>query len=105
MKNIFLLLWLFSFGVSAGPVNINKADADAISTALKGIGPKKAAAIIQYRKEHGEFKSLKDLENVKGIGEKTTLANQKDILFTDYSQSSARASEKFVKPNTGKKTK
>jgi len=49
----------------------------------KGVGLKKAAAIIQYRKEHGEFKSLKDLENVKGIGEKTVLANQKNILFAD----------------------
>ena len=83
MKNIFLFLMLCSFSVAAEPVNINKADVDTISKALIGIGPKKAQAIIQYRKEHGNFKTLKDIVNVKGIGEKTALANEKEIFFSD----------------------
>ncbi|OAI16818.1 MULTISPECIES: ComEA family DNA-binding protein [Methylomonas] len=83
MKKLFLVLLLCSFWVSAEPININQADAEAISTALTGVGPKKAEAIVQYRKEHGDFKSLKDLEAVKGIGEKTAMANEKNILFGD----------------------
>lgn len=37
---------------------------------IKGIGPKKAAAIVEYRKQHGPFKSVKDLAKVKGFSEK-----------------------------------
>lgn len=51
-------------------VNINTADA-ATLTDLKGIGPKKAQNIIAYRNEHGAFKSVDDLAQVKGIGEKS----------------------------------
>jgi competence protein ComEA len=54
---------------------------------LSGIGPKKAEAIVQYRTEHGLFKTLQDLENVTGIGEKTIKANEKDILFSNESAS------------------
>ncbi len=74
------------FGL-AEPVNINEADAETISSALSGIGPKKAEAIVQYRTEHGLFKTLQDLENVTGIGEKTIKANEKDILFSNESAS------------------
>lgn len=83
MKKLFAILLMASAGaVFAEPVNINQADADTLSRALSGIGPKKAAAIIQYRKEHGDFKSLKELEDVKGIGAKTIQVNEKDILLT-----------------------
>lgn len=76
------LLVTFAGIVMAEPVNINQADADTLSKSLNGIGPKKADAIIQYRKEHGDFKTLQDLENVKGIGAKTVQINEKDILLT-----------------------
>ena len=87
MKMIFAILMLCSFAVFAEPVDINRADAETISKSLKGVGPKKAEAIVQYRKEHGDFKTLKDLENVKGIGEKTAKALEKDILFSDSAAS------------------
>lgn len=83
MKNLILMLILLPLNVFAAPVNINQADAETISESLNGIGPKKAQAIVQYRTEHGNFESLKDLENVKGIGEKTLKANEKDVIFTD----------------------
>ena len=54
---------------ATGLVNINKADAGAFE-AVKGIGPKKAQAIVDYREANGSFKSVDDLTNVKGIGPK-----------------------------------
>lgn len=50
-------------------VNINTADETTLST-LKGIGAKKAQAIINYREKNGNFKSVDDLASVKGIGKK-----------------------------------
>lgn len=52
-----------------GKVNINKAD-EATLEGLTGIGPVKAKAIIDYRKEH-PFSSIEEITSVSGIGEKT----------------------------------
>lgn len=51
-------------------VNINTADQAGLQT-LPGIGPSKAAAIVQYREESGAFPDTAALKNVSGIGEKT----------------------------------
>lgn len=53
------------------PLNINTADAATLAGSLKGIGQKKAEAIVAYRDEHGPFKSVDELVNVKGIGART----------------------------------
>lgn len=50
-------------------VNINSADAKTLST-LKGIGPKKAQALVKYREENGNFTSIHDLMKVKGFSQK-----------------------------------
>lgn len=102
-KVIMLLLVLFSGSVWAAPLDINKADAETISSALSNIGPKKAEAIVQYRKEHGDFKSIKDLENVKGIGSKTALLIEKELVFTDSVVASGE--KKPEKQETEKKAK
>lgn len=70
-------LWAF-----AGPVDINTADAETISTELNGIGMAKAEAIVEYRKKYGPFKSADDLSLVKGIGERTVELNRANILVT-----------------------
>ncbi|MFL0796673.1 MAG: helix-hairpin-helix domain-containing protein [Cellvibrionaceae bacterium] len=62
-------------------VNINKADAETLSIVLKGVGIKKAEAIVAYRKKHGKFKQYSDLLAVKGIGEKTLETNKKRIIL------------------------
>lgn len=57
-------------GLSAeanNPVNINTASAEQLEN-IKGIGSKKAQAIVQYRKNNGSFTSVSDLTHVKGIG-------------------------------------
>ena len=51
-------------------VNINTADAATLAGSLRGVGIKKAEAIVAYRAEHGPFKSVDELVNVKGIGDK-----------------------------------
>jgi competence protein ComEA len=53
-----------------GKVNINQADASTLDS-LPGIGPSKAAAIIEYRETNGPFQKVEDLMNISGIGEKT----------------------------------
>ena len=79
MKKLLILLAFCSFNVFAEPVDINNANAQEISSALNGIGLKKAEAIVVYRKQHGNFKSIEELNNVKGIGEKTVAKNKKNI--------------------------
>lgn len=58
----------FSVPAERDQVNVNTADANELSERLKGIGAKKARAIVDYRKAHGPFRSLRQLEGVKGIG-------------------------------------
>ena len=79
MKRLLILLVLFSFNAFAEPVNINKASAQEIADSLNGIGIKKAEAIVDYRKKEGNFSTLDELSNVKGIGEKTVAKNKNDI--------------------------
>lgn len=49
-------------------ININSADADTLVRELKGIGPSKAQAIVEYREQQGSFVSVDELLEVKGIG-------------------------------------
>jgi competence protein ComEA len=51
-------------------LNINSADLSELQT-LSGVGPSKAQSIIAYREEFGPFKSVDQLLEVRGIGEKT----------------------------------
>ena len=96
MKKLILLLSLsalFAFNAFATPVNVNTADAKTISESLKGIGLKKAEAIVKYRTEKGLFKTADDLTNVKGIGKKTVAKNKKDILLSDAPAAEPAAAE------------
>lgn len=52
-----------------GPVNINEADAEDLEE-LPGIGPVLAEAIIDERESRGGFRSINELRDVRGIGEK-----------------------------------
>lgn len=56
-------------GKSSGKVNINKASQSELET-LNGVGPALASKIVEYREANGKFKSIDDLKNVTGIGDK-----------------------------------
>ena len=62
-------------------ININTAPAEEL-VQLKGIGPKKAVVITEFREKHGPFKMPEDLMKVPGIGTKTFEAN-KDRIIVD----------------------
>jgi competence protein ComEA len=60
-------------------ININAASAEEL-VQLKGIGPKKAEAIVKFRETNGPFRIPEDLIEVPGIGPKTFEANKKRIV-------------------------
>jgi competence protein ComEA len=54
-------------GATAGPVHLNSATLDQLD-ALSGVGPVTAQRIIDYREQHGGFRSVDELDAVPGIG-------------------------------------
>ena len=71
---------LMSAVAMAGPVNVNTADAETIAAELQGVGLSRAKAIVEYREAHGPFKSVDELIEVSGIGERTLEMNRSNIL-------------------------
>ena len=59
-------------------VNINTATAATLMT-LDYIGKSRAQAIIQHRQEHGQFKTIENVKDVSGIGDKVFEAIQEKI--------------------------
>ncbi|WP_299806573.1 ComEA family DNA-binding protein [uncultured Shewanella sp.] len=59
-------------------IKINSATAEELSM-LNGIGQAKATAIVEYRKTHGNFSSVEQLTEVKGIGEKLIEKNRNQL--------------------------
>jgi competence protein ComEA len=77
IAGMLVLAGLIAFPVFA-TVNINTATQSELE-AVKGLGPAKAKAIIAYREANGGFKSLNDLDKVKGFG-KASVDKLKDEL-------------------------
>jgi len=73
------LVLLMAAPVSAGPVDINTADAATLASAINGVGEKKAATIVEYRNTHGPFASVDDLAGIKGIGAATIERNRDNL--------------------------
>ncbi|MCD6238540.1 MAG: ComEA family DNA-binding protein [Thermotogae bacterium] len=61
---------IVTFATHTDKIDINTAGIDELMR-IKYIGPQKAKEIIEYRKENGPFKSIRDVMKVKGIGSKT----------------------------------
>ena len=86
---LLLGLALLTFNAFAA-VNINTATQEQLET-LKGIGPAKAKAIIEYRNKNGEFKTIEDLDKVKGIGAGVIGKIKSEITLTGTSTAKAEA--------------
>ena len=65
-QNLLVLAGLLAFPAFAA-VNINTATQSELE-AIRGVGPAKAKAIISYRDANGAFKSVQELDKVKGFG-------------------------------------
>ena len=74
MKRFIALLvaGIASIQFAWAAVNLNTASQAELET-VKGIGPAKAKAIIDHRSKNGPFKSVDELKEIKGFGEKTHL--------------------------------
>ncbi|BDF94973.1 MULTISPECIES: ComEA family DNA-binding protein [Pseudoalteromonas] len=61
-------------------INVNQATVEQLSQ-LPGIGKSKAQAIVDYRTKQGKFKSVADLAQVKGIGDKLVAKLEGKVKF------------------------
>lgn len=82
-----VLLAMTAFMTSAEPININTATAKEMAVGLKGIGPKKAEAIVAYREKQGPFQAVDDITRVPGIGPSTLRQNQDNLTVGKSAQS------------------
>lgn len=89
IRSIVLALALLPLGAAAAEIDINTATVEQLEQ-LKGIGPVKAEAIVQYRTEKGAFSSLDELVNVPGIGEKSLAQIRDQLTVSPPSQSAAK---------------
>jgi competence protein ComEA len=76
------LLSLLPVLSTAGPVDINTADAATIAKELNGIGESRARAIVEYREKNGRFASPDDVLKVSGIGPQVLKLNRDNIRTT-----------------------
>jgi competence protein ComEA len=99
VKSLILavVLSIISLSSFAEVVNINKADAAAFQHYLKGIGVKKANSIVQYRLEHKRFKSLAEIKEVSGIGEKIFKKIKSNLSLTEGVVSLSKTKAKVIK--------
>jgi competence protein ComEA len=61
---------------ATAPIDLNTATLEQLDT-LDGVGPSTAQKILDYREQHGGFKTVDELDEVSGIGEKR-LANLRE---------------------------
>ena len=78
-STLLLSLAFAGSAFAADQVNLNTADAATLDRVLLNVGPAKAEAIVDYRKEHGAFRSAEELAMVKGIGLSTVEQNRDRI--------------------------
>jgi len=100
MKKILVMLALTLSFLAA--INVQKASKDELMC-IKGIGEKKAASIIKYRKSH-KLKSAEDLLEIKGFGKALVKNVQKDIKSAACGgKKSAKKKPSKKKPSSTKK--
>lgn len=93
-KILWVLAMFFAFtSMAFAAVNLNTATKEELD-AVKGIGPAKAQAIIDYRSKNGPFKSVDDLKNVNGFGDKTVAKMRSELSVSGATTVPAAKEEK-----------
>ncbi len=82
-KTLLAVCLLIPIVLFAETVNINTADKEALMTSIKGVGEKRAEAIIAYREQNGSFKSVEELADVRGVGPSIVEKNMDNLSVTD----------------------
>jgi competence protein ComEA len=77
---LLLALALVGTAQASERININTADVATLDRVMDGVGPAKAAAIVEHRRVHGPFRTVDQLVNVKGIGPATLERNRARIM-------------------------
>ena len=77
-NNHYLAKPALSASSAADKISLDQASIEQLQQ-LNGIGQKKAEAIIEYRQKNGKFKTIEDIQQVKGIGP-ALFAKNKDKL-------------------------
>lgn len=100
---LFGLFLLFNLSVSAlAAINLNTATFLELEK-IKGIGPVKAKAIMDYRRQHGDFKTVDELDNVKGIGESTVAKLKQKLFVSNTGKLSKNGTTNTIPASTSKK--
>jgi competence protein ComEA len=102
MKKLLVgLLMSFLFSISAwAAVDLNTASQGELQK-VKGIGPAKAKAIVEYREKNGSFKSVDELDKVRGFGKATVGKLRGDLTVGGKAEGKAEA----ARPETAKAKK
>ena len=82
-KTLLAVCLLIPTLLFAETVNINTADKEVLMTSIKGVGEKRAEAIIAYREQNGSFKSVEELADVRGVGPSIVEKNMDNLSVTD----------------------
>ena len=95
MKRFIALLvaGLASIQFAYAAVNLNTASPAELET-VKGIGPAKAKAIVDFRNKNGPFKTVDDLRAIKGFGAKTLDKMRPELSVGDAPAKSASVVKK-----------
>ena len=101
MKKLLLafITFVISTSIAMATVNLNTATKDDLDK-VTGIGPVKAQSIIDYRKKNGPFKSVDELENVKGFGSKSVKKVRSELTVdgvTNAKPATVKATDKKTK--------
>ncbi len=90
MKRFIALLvaGLASIQFAYATVNLNTASQAELET-VKGIGPAKAKAIVEHRNKNGPFKSVDDLKEIKGFGDKMLSKMRPELTVAGGGEKSA----------------
>ncbi len=67
--------------LAAESIDINQADAATLQQGLTMVGARRAQAIVEHRRQHGPFRRVEDLAQVKGIGKGIVERNRQRITL------------------------